>query len=1024
MATSGGTEPQFEIAADVPLVGRERERAVLTGALREAKEGKGSTWIIQGPGGMGKTALVRWLQEYAEKSGFGAHWGFGLKEVSTPFFPIDQMFRSLNSASPTAVRPTLPSPLPTVVVFEEERPEAVFEEVLELTHGHPTLLIGRDRGAQLRERREGLDPSATVLRLSRDGASDSLHPADVEAVGRRAIEHLEHFPRGLVVLTGLEYLISQTEFPAVLRFLQFLRDAAEESGGHVFLSLNPRSLEPRQATLLMAEGEVVRTTPTTGVGAPRPTDSPTSVMIWYLDTLERASSRVPLLLLIDDVQWTDPASLRAFQLLARNLRPLRVMLVATYRTDDVQAPDEQKERVLKEVLATAEKEGILNRMDLGGLDTEKALALASSLLGHPVEVATDEPGFQELMRRSEGNPYFLKESLRSLAEEGFVQRSGDHFLLHLGTAGPAAPSPRPVIPPTLQRLVQRRLERLAPAEREVLEWASVAGSVFDQSPLEGLLPSGPVPLTQIIGALEHREHLIEQQAPGRWSFGHPLVWEVTQLELAPEVRMKRAARLADWWAERRPDDLDTISRLYHEARLASQGEPWIRRALRHAIKSNALEAVERYHAWLQELLESRHASLEERVELGLQTLDAMSEAVGNSAEAVQIARGLLAMKPSQAQTRAVEAYLALNIWMIAPRESRSLSARALELSGPGSATDTRTQAVAMLASTNQYAGEGRFADAERLALQVVALGKGVPAWVLVRAHYRVGVMLSRRGAPEEAREQLRQAERWAETTGVPMLVAYCHNLACFIAEVNGEVREYRKAIEAALAVVRTAGAPIYLCLANLDMARAWVREGDLEKARLCLTELQKVAERFRLERSLRVSVPHLQAMISLRAGRAKEAVEPLESALQWMDEVGDREVQAELQLLLAEALLEVGELDRGSAMAQQVLEEAKELDRCNAPLPWLIQGRVLAARGDAAGARQKFEKAGEISLHPPNLLNQGFVATHLARWEEAFGDPSKVETLREQAKGFFDRSGVQPEAWARAYPPPVVRPES
>lgn len=76
------------------LFGREEEISALRALLLQAREGHGVTVLISGPGGIGKTSLLRWIDDEAAGNRLRVRWGHCLPSVTDPFFPIDQLFRS------------------------------------------------------------------------------------------------------------------------------------------------------------------------------------------------------------------------------------------------------------------------------------------------------------------------------------------------------------------------------------------------------------------------------------------------------------------------------------------------------------------------------------------------------------------------------------------------------------------------------------------------------------------------------------------------------------------------------------------------------------------------------------------------------------------------------------------------------------------------------------------------------------------------------------------------------------------
>ncbi len=90
------------------LVGRREQTLQLRLALMKARTGKGSALVVTGPGGIGKTRLLRWLAEEGVRHGFAVRWGYCLNGVSTPFFAFEQLLpeAGASGASPGQVPKT------------------------------------------------------------------------------------------------------------------------------------------------------------------------------------------------------------------------------------------------------------------------------------------------------------------------------------------------------------------------------------------------------------------------------------------------------------------------------------------------------------------------------------------------------------------------------------------------------------------------------------------------------------------------------------------------------------------------------------------------------------------------------------------------------------------------------------------------------------------------------------------------------------------------------------------------------
>ena len=130
---------------------------------------------------------------------------------------------------------------------------------------------------------------------------------------------------------------------------------------------------------------------------------------------------VPLLLVLEDLHWSDPASLELLRYLARQIADARVLLVASYRDDEITRRDR-----LFQLLPSLVRESNASRVELTPLD---ASALGS-LIGS--RYALDEDGHARLLvyliEMSDGNPLFVHELLRGLEHDGVLLRSPDDRL--------------------------------------------------------------------------------------------------------------------------------------------------------------------------------------------------------------------------------------------------------------------------------------------------------------------------------------------------------------------------------------------------------------------------------------------------------------------------------------------------------------------------------------------------------------------------------------------------------------------
>jgi tetratricopeptide (TPR) repeat protein len=999
----------------VPFVGREKERAVLSRALSSAKGEGGQTWLIEGPAGIGKTRLVRWLEEEAVKSGFRALWGYCLKESNMPFFPFQQIFRHSVSAAVAHVKPVpyeARDVLPLLTILEDERPHRLLEQAAVLSASHACCIVTRELPSKLREQLPYLSPGACILQLTKGGeGEDSLSPGHVDAIGERLSQHLKSSQGAVVALAGLDYLVSQNGFQPVLRLVQFLREEAQRAEAHVILSVNPAALEKRELALLEGEGEALRGDVTPSATAPSGPEPPAMTMMRYLDTLEREAPQQPRLLIIDDVQWADPDSLRTLQFLARNIRSLPVLLVGTMRVEEWRAPEELTKQVLDEILGKIDEEGALLRLQLRGLGDEESQDLAERTIGLPLRRGemTPESKLLSIFERAEGNPYFVQETMRQLVREGLLRREGDHAVLaHASAEAGAVTSESLPIPPTLRRLVARGLSMLTREEADLLRWAAVAGSEFDLAPLAAALHRPGAEVSTTLRRLERNLHVLEAE-PGenRWSFAHPLLWEVALSEIDPEELRLKALVLADWWADHRAEDVETVARLYHDALESGRGLLWVRKALDVAISQHAPETVERYHRWLQDLLHTSGAEPGGRLKEGMAVCERHMLEIGGG-PALSHMLELLANLPATPGGR-VSARILLAYTLVGhdAREARAqMDLINSEISRNHGRLSPKWDAVRALVNASLLSRQGKLKSAiEELRRLSKVVEEVEEPWVKGRVAYLRGYCCAYVGLISEAKDALAELRDLARTSGHSSLEGWCLGLDSELAEIEGDLRQSEESDCLGLLNARSRGdvRNISITLANAVAAAAY--RGRFDVARTSLLECQRICNRFGLK-DIADFVAVRESDIMWGEKRWTELVRCLAETLS--RPVADETGRAVAQSFLAEGYVELGDLPSARAWIDKAEQRRDELQPGELANMLRVRARVLEVEGDPEAGRKTLEEALCLLEEHPNMFWGAWVKAEIARWESKHGDRAKASTFRVEAESFFERSGVLP----------------
>ena len=243
------------------------------------------------------------------------------------------------------------------------------------------------------------------------------------------------------------------------------------------------------------------------------------LFVSVIDALQKVSSEGPIVLVLEDLQWADSASLLLLRTVIDALPGLRVLLVATCRDEPLESSDE----VLAVVrdLPTA-----VQRIRLDGLEVDEVAAVVTRVLG---ETATDELATM-VHSRTGGNPFFVREVSRLLA------------------ARPATTA----VPDGVREVLARRIARVSQDCQQILEVVAVAGDGADLS-LVTAVADRPAVLELLEEAAAARLLAGPPVDGGIW-FAHALVREVLDASLGTARRAALHRALAEQLEATAPDE--------------------------------------------------------------------------------------------------------------------------------------------------------------------------------------------------------------------------------------------------------------------------------------------------------------------------------------------------------------------------------------------------------------------------------------------------------------------------------------
>jgi class 3 adenylate cyclase/predicted ATPase len=316
--------------------------------------------------------------------------------------------------------------------------------------------------------------------------------------------------------------------------------------------------------------------------------------------LLRESQVQPLVLIFEDLHWIDTETQAFLDGVVDSMAGARILLLTNYRTEYQPAWGQKT---------------YYRQIRLDTLHDDNVDQLFDALLGADPSIA---PLRQILLMRTEGNPLFLEESVRTLVEtRTLLGEPGAYRLAGLVTGVE--------IPATVQSLLAARIDRLPAEDKRLLQIASAIGKDVPVPLLAHIvdLPEGD--LQQGLGRLQAAELLYQTQLfPDlEYTFKHALTHEVAYQSLLRSSRQGYHRRIARALEEHSPAIVETQSELiahhYTEAGLSVEALPhWHRAGTRAAQRSASVEAIEYLTKGLHALQNAPDSPGRLRQELDLQ----------------------------------------------------------------------------------------------------------------------------------------------------------------------------------------------------------------------------------------------------------------------------------------------------------------------------------------------------------------------------------------------------------------------
>jgi predicted ATPase len=506
-----------QIAGATKFIGRSDEITKLAGILEKAVKGEGQMAFIKGEAGIGKTRFLSEIRSLPIGQRF--NWLTArciYHEGTDPYLPfkdalkdwcgptedleaeqlaaggevereIPKKYRPEDLAKIPVIGPQLtaePSMMFGSFMIKEPKAEFSFAVLRTLlAHGHKGMCITRVPPNQLMDLTQAED--AKVFWLSSKPGEVCIPPS-LTKLSHEITVFIKDKPNSIVLLDGVEYLLSHIEFNNVLRFVNELVDSMAVNKCVLLIPINPLTMDPKHLALFERN---MNTIDMTTINGPNLVDvnhvinqnninklSSEELQLGRNMMFETTSQQIisiaaikPVVLFIDDLHWADASALHLLHYLARAIKNHRVAIIGAYRPEDLAG--RAKMHPLQELLDRVIPEKLVTQINLDRFNSVETRDLIQSLLSN---TKFPDEFYKHIQSETEGNPFFIEEVLRSLEDSSAISFDTENDSWSLMSKVPEIK-----LPETIKEVVHARTSRLSKDMQHILEVASILGEDFE-----------------------------------------------------------------------------------------------------------------------------------------------------------------------------------------------------------------------------------------------------------------------------------------------------------------------------------------------------------------------------------------------------------------------------------------------------------------------------------------------------------------------------------------------------------------
>jgi len=680
--------------------------------------------------------------------------------------------------------------------------------------------------------------------------------------------------------------------------------------------------------------------------------------------LLRKSINQPLIVVFEDLHWVDTETQAFLNVFVESISTAHILLMVNYR------PEYRHEWSAKSYYA---------QLRLDPLGSASAESLLGNLIGDDAQLADLK---RLVIGRTEGNPFFMEETVQSMFENGVLVRNGKISL--------AQPLSAIRIPPSVKGILAARIDRLSPPNKELLQTLSIIGKEFSLGLVRKVLGKGEEEIAPIMFELQVGEFIYEQPAfPDiEYVFKHALTQEVAYdsvlMERRKLVHERTGIAIEEMYTQQLEERVPVLA--YHFSHSANMEKAisylmWAAH-LAH-VQSGYDEAIDRVSTAIEMLRRLPETAERDAREVRMRSFlgQIVAAARGFSAPelATHIARlGELVRRVTSPRARYLGVFSQWNVAFSRGdlKRAEELASELLTLAKLDATEYSQPSAYQVLATSQVWRGRPLEArqNGERAAelfdrdidnalfstVAPVIPNRCLLAWSLWLCGY-----------PDQARKRTDEAMRLATRLNRSYSVAFALRYAVSVAHLCRNYETSKAQAESLRTVASESGFPFWQACGTASVGRVLIEEGDWEHGDALMREgIAQARDAGGQLIDLHLTAIRTEGCILHR--KVAEGLRCVEDLLEGMRHTDMRMFESEIHRMQGELILLA---ERDSSEVEKLFRTALSISQAQGSKSWELRAALSLARMMIERGRQ--DEARAILEPIYNWFSEGFTTGDL-----------------------------------------------